>query len=346
MKKFISVFTLLILINLLVPLAYYQIYYKTNSGQLSHKESPKTDSVSQVFPPDMGGNNSGDKAHSNQNAETFEMYNLETQSLEVLDLISFLVGSAACEMPASYEVQAIKAQMIACHSYYLYCKKNGLPSDDLNLSFNEKLMQKYASKERLNEYWGMSFNDNYQKFLRCANEVKDIIVSYDDDVALTPYYAVSCGKTQSSENEWGQALSYLKMVESPLDAISDSYLKVRTFTVQEMYDRLMANFFGLKLNIEKPEEWIGEIIYNESGYVSSVQVEKSKIVGSEFRKCFELPSACFMIFLEDGNFSIATKGYGHGVGLSQFGANQLSQQGKTYEDILKYYYTGVSLKTL
>ncbi|MEG2929913.1 MAG: SpoIID/LytB domain-containing protein, partial [Oscillospiraceae bacterium] len=286
--------------------------------------------------------------HNPENTTTdkFELYNLETQELEEIDLLSFLVGSAACEMPVSYETQAIKAQMIACHSYYLYCKKNGMPHDSLNLSFNEKQMQKYAGKERLRSFWGMGFDDNYQKFLRCANEVKDIVALYDGEPALTPYYAVSCGKTQSSENEWGQALSYLVPVESPLDGVSDDYLKVRTFTVQEMYDRLMVNFSGFELNIEKPEEWFDDIIYNESGYVTAVQLDKAKISGQNFRKFFELPSACFMIFLEDGNFSIATKGYGHGVGMSQFGANQLSQSGKTYEEILKYYYTGITLKAL
>lgn len=353
MKKFTSVFVLLLLINFLVPLAYYQIYYKASSKELpplsqgtDNGESATEQDSNQGDPLNGQSSSKASGENSIPAADRFEMYNLETQELEELDLISFLVGSAACEMPASYEIQAIKAQMIACHSYYLYCKSNGLPSDDLNLSFNEKLMQKYASKEKLKEYWGMTFDENYQKFLRCASEVKNIIATYEGKPALTPYYAVSCGKTQSSENEWGQTIPYLNMALSPLDAVSDSYLKVRTFTVQEMYDRLMANFSGFTLNIETPQDWVGEILYNESGYVSSVQIGKAKISGRDFRKFFELPSSCFMIFLEDGTFSIATKGYGHGVGMSQFGANQLSQEGKSYEDILNHYYSGITLSKI
>ncbi|MEG0019646.1 MAG: SpoIID/LytB domain-containing protein, partial [Oscillospiraceae bacterium] len=280
MKNFISVFILLLMINLLVPFAYYQLYYLSSFGQLpSNSESSGMGKDPLPVPSPSSVIFSDPHNTPVPSANTFELYNLETQELEELDIISFLVGSAACEMPVSYEVQAIKAQMIACHSYYLHCKKNGMPSDDLNLSFDEKHMKKYASKERLREFWGMSFDDNYQKFLRCAKEVQNIVVMYQGEVALTPYYAVSCGKTQSSENEWGRAVPYLVQTDSPLDAVSDNYLKVRTFTVQEMYDRLMVNFSGFELNIEKPEEWFDDIIYNESGYVTAVQLDKAKISG-------------------------------------------------------------------
>lgn len=342
MKNFIYVFILLLSINLLLPVFYYNIYSKTSLGHVvddSKSSSEQTDPFINPQPTDTN--------NSSSNIGTgYSLYNLETKELEEMDLISFLVGSAACEVPVTYEKQAIKAQMIACHSYYLYCKKNGVPSDDLNLSFDERYMQKYASKERLMEYWGMSFNENYEKFLSCANDVKNIILKYNNDVALTPYYAVSCGKTQTSENEWGQALDYLKCVKSPDDAISDDYLKVKNFSVQEMYDRFMTSFAGISLDIENPQDWIGDIEYNESGYVSTVKVGKVKVSGRDFRKFFELPSSCFMIFFEDNQFSVATKGYGHGVGMSQFGANQMSQKGKTYEEILMYYFPGTEMSNI
>lgn len=341
MKNFIYVFAVLLAINIFVPVVYYQLYYGDIEGQ---PISSASDSQSELTDPFSSANSDFDEVQTTDGK--YYLYNLETQELEEMDLISFLVGSAACEVPVTYEMQAIKAQMIACHSYYLYCKQNGVPSDDLNLSFDERYMQKYASKERLQEYWGMSFDDNYQKFLNCANDVKNIVLKYNGDIALTPYYAVSCGKTQTSEAEWGTALDYLTIVESPNDALSDDYLDVKTFTVQEMYDRFMTAFTGFELNTETPEEWFGDIEYNESGYVTTVEVSNVKILGKDFRKYFELDSSCFMIFLEDGQFSVATKGYGHGVGLSQFGANQLSQQGKNYEEILMHYFPGTSLETL
>ena len=337
MKSFIGIFIFLFCVNAFVPVLYYQIYYRTNINQLTEFISDK--------PPEENINDKTDNYINSSDMQdiTYDLYNLATQELCTMDRIAFLVGSAACEMPASYSEEAIKAQMIACHSYYIYCKENSVPDEDLNLSFDERYMQKYASKQRLQEYWGMSFNEYYEKFLRCAKDVSDIIVTHNNSAALTSYYAVSCGKTQSSEAEWGTALPYLKCVESSEDALSDDYLKVTTFSVSEMYDRFMTYFTGFELSTENPEEWFGEIIYNESGYVTTVEVSDIKITGREFRKCFELPSACFMIFYEDGEFSIATKGYGHGVGLSQFGAETMAQNGKNYVEILNHYFPGTAL---
>jgi len=337
MKNFIAVFVLLMCINIFVPVIYYHIYYSDSIGQLADFI---TDSDSNTYSSIQTDSTVPDIQ------TTYDLYNLETQEMCTMDRLSFLIGCAACEMPASYDEEAIKAQMIACHSYYLYCVENGVPDEDLNLSFNEKYMQKYASKQRLQEYWGMSFNEYYEKFLRCAKEVNNVIVTYNSKPALTTYYAVSCGKTQTSENEWGTALPYLKCVESSEDALSNDYLKVNSFSVQDMHDRFMTCFTGFELSTENPEDWIGEIVYNESGYVTTVEVADVKITGSQFRKCFELPSACFMIFFEDGEFSIATKGYGHGVGLSQFGASTMAENGKSCSEILQHYFPGTELSKI
>lgn len=334
MKNFIAVFIFLFCVNIFVPIIYYQIYYSGNTDFSSDFLTESNFENTDIENSTTADTNSMD---------TYDLYNLETQEMCTMDRLSFLVGCAACEMPASYEEEAIKAQMIACHSYYLYCTENGVPDEDLNLSFNEKYMQKYASKQRLQEYWGMSFNEYYEKFLRCAKEVSDIIVTYDNRAALTSYYAVSCGKTQSSENEWGTALPYLKCVESAEDALSSDYLKVNTFSIQDMHDRFMTTFTGFDLSCENPEEWFGDIVYNESGYVTTVEVADIKITGREFRKCFDLPSACFMVFFDDGEFSVATKGYGHGVGLSQFGANTMAENGKNYAEILQHYFPDTDL---
>ena len=241
MKNFIRIFILLMAINIFVPHLYYQLYHGIQDSNLLNNDNF-------LFNDPFAEN-------TESNTQTYTLYNLETQEMDEFDIISFLVGSAACEMPASYNDEAIKAQMIACHSYYLYCKEHGMPDDDMNLSYDQRSMQKYASKERLKEYWGNNFDEYYEKFLRCADEVKNVVVKYNGEVALTPYFAVSCGMTQSSEKEWGQALPYLVPVESD-DALSTDYLKIRTYTVDEMYDRFMLNFAGLDLDREQQDAFI------------------------------------------------------------------------------------------
>ena len=338
MKNFILVFVFLLSVNIFVPIVFYTVHL--NSG------NKVTETEDYFYNSDQSPSGSDYQPDTTSRTETYTLYNLETHQLESMDIISFLVGSAACEMPAYYEMEAIKAQMIACHSYYLYCKQNGVPHDDLNLSYDQRYMNKYASKERLQEYWGVSFDENYQKFLRCAEEVKNLTVAYNDDIALTTYYAVSCGKTQPSFDEWGREYPYLTCVESENDTLSDNYIKIKNFSAQETFDRLSTSFSGIKLDLENPDQWFGDIFYNSSGYVTYIEAGGVKISGRDFRRYFELPSSCFMVFYEDGDFSIATKGYGHGVGMSQFGANQLSQQGKNYKEILSYYYPGTDIKVL
>ncbi|MBR5520944.1 MAG: SpoIID/LytB domain-containing protein [Oscillospiraceae bacterium] len=327
MKNFLAVFLLILSMNIITPVIYCKIYDNTLSDI-----SP---APAATFTP----------------VETAESKNItvidsNTGQLLELSLTDYLIGAAACEMPVTYEAEAIKAQMIAIHSYYEYCKRNPRYLENDYISVDESRMQGYASTARLQQYWGINYYDYYNKFARCAQEVKDMLLTYNMEPALTTYYAVSCGKTRSSREMWGQNLDYLTTIESTFDGISDDYLQMNSFTVSEMYTILKSTFPFLEIEEDTPEKWFGNIIYNESGYTKFIPVGTDNIPGDQFRTALNLPSSCIMIFFEDGKFSVATKGYGHGVGMSQFGANQLSQQGKTYKEILSYYYPGTQLNTL
>ncbi|MEG1863047.1 MAG: SpoIID/LytB domain-containing protein [Oscillospiraceae bacterium] len=328
MKKFIGIFAFLLVINLLVPVIYYKLYSGLN---LPDRPMVEEELSQEPSPP------------SKIKKSTVTLYDEGAKTTVEIPLIDYLVGAAACEMPASYEAEAIKAQMVAIHSYYEYVQLNPTYLSTEYITFNEGLMKGYASKLKLQDYWQMNFDEYYQKYLRCANEVAQYVAQYNGKPILAAYHAVSCGNTQSSGAEWGMELPYLVCVDSGSDGVSDDYLKMRSYDIQEMYDRLTTSFAGLNLDIDKPQEWFGEIEYNSSGYADYINVGGVKIEGRQLRKQLQLPSSCMMIFLEDGTFSIATKGYGHGVGLSQFGANELSKSGKKYDEILSHFYTGISL---
>jgi len=326
MKKFTAVFAFLLFINIITPVAYCRLY-----TQIEEKlpEQPPT-TLEEILP---------------YTDEKIVLFDKSTGILMELSLQDYLIGAAACEMPASYEAEAIKAQMIAIHSYYNYCSKHPEYIDNGYITVDEANMQGYASTARLQQYWGINYYDYYNKFLRCANEVSNMILTYNSEPALTVYHAVSCGKTRTSEERWGQQLPYLTVVDSAFDAISDDYLQMNSFTVSEMYTILKSTFPFLEISEETPEKWFGNIIYNESGYARFITVGVDNIPGDQFRDALHLPSSCVMVFFEDNMFSVATKGYGHGVGMSQFGANQLSQQGKNYSEILRHYYPGTALTT-
>lgn len=330
MKKYVAIFVFLLLTNLAVPLIYSSAGLKLNIRP----------------PPAESGDDSESDYTITKSEQTVTLKDKNSGQLMEVNLTDYLIGAAACEMPAVYESEAIKAQMVAIHSYYLYCRRHPGYLEGGYITVDPGNMSGYADKTTLTGYWGTDFYDYYRKFSRCARRVQEQVLEYGGEPALTSYYAISCGKTQSSRRRWQQELPYLTVVDSSFDALSDDYLQIKTYSADEMYSLLMINFPTLKIDQEKPEEWFGEIIYTDSGYASFVQVGTDMVPADQMRTALSLPSSCLMVFWEDGEFSIATKGYGHGVGMSQYGANQLSQQGNTYDEILAYYFPGTTLATL
>ena len=327
MKNFVLIFLFLLIINISVPVLYCRIY--TETGRLPLMQ----DNSEEIIQPA-------------ENSRKVTVYDRATGETLELGLTEYLAGSAACEMPAVYEEEAIKAQMVAIHSYYLYCRDNPDSVENGYITVDSRNMKGYADKNRLNRFWGSKYYEYYAKFQRCAEAVADEVLLYKGQPALTPYFAVSCGKTASSREVWGREYAYLAGVDSVFDGTSDDYLNITTFPKEEMYVRLKADFPSLKIKESNPEEWFGDTGYYDSGYVKYIETGGDRIPGDQFRDALGLKSSCFLVFWEDNSFSVATKGYGHGVGLSQYGANQLSQQGLNYKEILEYYYPGTATGTV
>ncbi len=330
MKNFVAVFLFLLAVNVLVPVAYRKLY--PINGENNYITPTATPRPQADLPP--------------QSSEKVILYDNAGGEFLQLDLKDYLIGAAACEMPALYEEQALKAQMIAIHSYYKYCRENPDYLENGYITVDSSKLSGYRDKTKLMEFWGMNFYDYYAKFTRCADEVANMTLTYNGQTALTPYFAVSRGKTANSREVWGRSLEYLVSADSSFDGISDDYMQIKEYKTNEMYAILKSTFPGLGIKEWEPEEWFGEIVYYDSGYAEHITIDGDKISGEEFRKALNLPSSCVMVFYEDEVFSIATKGYGHGVGLSQFGANQLSQQGYSYKEILAHYYPGTTINTI
>lgn len=324
MKNFIGIFIFLLVINLFVPVLYYRVY-------------------SQLPQLEIGIENSGEQPEQEEAQQTVTLKDRQTGQLMEISLEDYLIGAAACEMPALYNEEAIKAQMVAIHSYYLYCQQHPDYIEGGYITVDEKNLSGYASQTRLMEFWQTSHFDYYEKFQKCAGEVMNEILVYDGQPALASYYAVSCGKTADSQDVWGTALPYLVSVDSRQDRVSDNYLQIKELDKDRMFSLLRINYPNIALEESKPDEWFGDIIYTESGYASFVTVGSDLVPSDQIRDVLKLPSTCMMIFYEENTFSIATKGYGHGVGLSQYGANAMAAEGKDYRQILAYYYPGTEI---
>ena len=274
---------------------------------------------------------------------------LSTDELLTISMREFLIGAVSTEVPVSYQQEAIKAQTVATHSYILSCKEAQakVPDPALKgayLSVKSAAYEGFATVDGLKSRWGDNFDANYKYICDAVDSVLTETLEYKGEIALTTYYAISNGTTESSEAIWSEAKPYLTRVDMPLDKTSTSYEVKKSMSAQEVYDSLSMNFTALNLSAP-PAEWLTGIERSPSGYISTIKCGGQVLKGLDVRMALGLRSSDFDILCDDdNNFTFTTRGYGHGVGLSQYGSNQLAISGKDYKDILKTFYPGTKLK--
>lgn len=263
-----------------------------------------------------------------------------------LRLSDYLLGVVAAEMPASFEEEALKAQTTAARTYTLYQMAHGSGGkheSGADLCDDPGCCQAYLPEERLRQNWGDGAEANLQK-IRAAEEATDgMAILYDGEPILAAFHSSSADGTEDAAAAWSASVPYLQRVDSPeSEATVPNYRSTVSFKEDEFRAILLA---------EKPEaqlggdaaDWIGDIVRDASGYVSSLTVGGVTMRGVELRRLLGLRSACFHVTAAEGLLTFTTRGYGHGVGLSQYGANALAQEGKSWEEILQWYYTGVTI---
>ena len=272
-----------------------------------------------------------------------------TNEVSTTSMRDFLIGSVASEMPAEYDEQALMAQCIASHSYLLNLKSVNETDPEFKgawVKVNPVAKKGYVTKDALKTMWGDNFDMYYNKISACVDEVLDTVVLHEGQPALTSYYAISAGQTQPSENVWAHSLPYLVSVDSALDLTSPDFLATLSLTPQEFFDGIGTRIGDNKLAPE-PSNWIKEIVYSTTGYASEVIFTPDiSVSASQIRETFNLRSCAFTIEYLDSRFVITTSGYGHGVGMSQYGANSMAVTGKTYAEILMHYYPTTTLGSI
>ncbi len=269
------------------------------------------------------------------------------KELLTVPIRDYLIGAVASEMPPTWPDEALKAQAVACHSYALYQQQKAGPDAAVTgyFSADPARRQGFMTDEVLRSYWGSAYDENYARISALVDSVLNQVLTWEGQPAAACYHAISCGSTESSQNVWKEALPYLQGVDSPLDLTSPDFEKSVTYTAQQMLDALTLNGSGVDLTDIPQQDWFGASTRTGAGYVDTIQVGGTPISGAQLRQILGLRSACFEIAYEDGVFTVTTRGYGHGVGLSQYGANALALTGKCCQEILAFYYPGTVLET-
>ena len=275
-------------------------------------------------------------------ADTVCFMDQSTGQTVTLSLREYLIGAVAAEMPVSWPDEALKAQAVAAHSYALYRRDHSTGENGAWFTADPARRQGCLTDAVLHSYWGTAYAANYARLSALVDAVQAQVLYYGDAPAGTSYFAISNGMTEASENVWGTALPYLVAVDSSTDLNADNYLYTVQFTAEQMQQALAG--LGLLPDPAAPASWFGEAALTPSGYVASLPVCGQSVTGPALRKALGLRSACFTVQYQEGSFLLTTKGYGHGVGLSQWGAKALAEQGQSAEEILAHYFPGTELR--
>ena len=304
----------------------------TNSVQADDLSPAATPQPLPTMSPDSAQNDTSapDAALA---AADITLYDADTGSEQVVSVRDFLIGAAACEMPPSWDDNALLAQMVASHSYALAL---GEP-----MQVNSALCAGWTDAEVLKARWDDDFTAYYDRFAALADEAAGALLCYGGTPAAACYHSISNGVTEASQNVWTSALPYLQGVASPWDKTADGYETTITYSCEQV-DAILQ---GLGLEAETladtaPAAWFGTAQLDEAGYVAAMPVCGEEFSGTRLRRALALRSTSFTVQYADGAFTFTTHGYGHCVGLSQHGAQSMAEGGADWREILTYYFPG------
>ena len=261
----------------------------------------------------------------------------QTNTIEVVPFEDYVVGVLAGEMPVNFELEALKAQAVAARTYVM--KKM---SDNRNKDYDivdTVQNQVYISDEELKDKWKDKYQERINKVKRAVLETKGEYLSYNGKVIEAFFFSTSVGKTENSEEVFKESLPYLRSVDSTWDEeVSPVFNDSKEYSLQEFFERLNLKYSD-QINVEV-------LNTTSTGRIKNIKINGKKFTGSEVYKNLNLRSTFFEINQVGSNVIINTKGYGHGVGMSQYGALAMAKKGYKYNEILKYYYQNVQIEKI
>ncbi len=258
-----------------------------------------------------------------------------TNEITNINLEDYIIGVVAAEMPASFELEALKAQAVAARTFAMYKKETRNLDYDLIKGVKD---QAYKDNKTLLTQWNVNFFTNYLKIRKAVEETQGQVLTYNGEIINAFYFSMSNGYTENCELVFAQDLPYLNSVSSKWDNESlNNYSYTTTFSKEDFCS-------SLGITCDKIE--IQDITRSEANRVLTIIINGQTFKGTEVRSKLGLRSTDFDITINESDITITTRGYGHGVGMSQYGANGMAQDGYSYEEIVKYYYQNTEITNL
>ncbi len=332
MKKVFIYFFVFLLIFFLLP----AMLTKTDTG-VSAKvpESTTEENIEEAI----------DEAYEYKEYGTIKLLHQDTGEVEEVALDTYLCNVVSAEMPVDFELEALKAQAVVARTYTIY-KIQNKKHDNADICDDSNCCQAWISKEDRLARWDEDKREsNWEKIESSVNETKGEIITYEGTPINAFFHSNSGGTTELPVNVWGGGTEYpyLQVVETAGEEGYTQYSSEATFTQDELIEKLKTKYEDITIDFNNEDD-LKILEYTDSGRVKTVKFGNYELSGTETRSLFELKSTNFEIIKEDGNIKFSVKGYGHGVGMSQTGADSLAKQGQTYEEIIKHFYVGVEIQ--
>ena len=321
MGKIIVYFIILVLIIFTIPFLFTNINIK------------ETSSIPNSIQPVLDDSDYG----------TIRLFHNSDNSIETLNMNEYLYGVVSSEMPANYELEALKAQAIVARTYTIYKIKNGSKHEGADICDNSNCCQAWISKENRMARWDDDLKEEYwNKIVKAVDDTNKRYITYNGMPINSFFHSNSGGKTELASNVWGGSLPYLQIVETSGEEEYKAYSSENVFSKDELVVKMLEKYDDFKIDF-KIENQIEILEYTESGRVRTLKIGNKNISGVEARSIFGLKSNNFKIDIIGDNIIFKVIGYGHGVGLSQSGSDVLAKKGFSCDEIIKYYYKDVEI---
>lgn len=280
-----------------------------------------------------------------------KLYHHKTKQIEQLALEEYIKGVVAAEMPAEFQDEALKAQAVAARTYAISHMKafggNGLAQTEADISDDIQVGQAWLSTAELEDKWGKAAYAVYwPKISRAVDATMGIVATFQGELIRAVFHSTCGERTASAQEVWGFDYPYLQSVSCRWDSLSPRYHDTKHMALATAAETLGTDIDVRPVFGSSAGSRIEILEKTTSGRVQRVQIGQRTFSGQEVREKLNLRSTNFQMAIEDGQLVVTTIGYGHGVGLCQYGANGMAQEGRSYQDIIRYYYQGVTLAAI
>ena len=333
MKKIFIYYILLIFICFAIPIIFTSNFFDKNKEKSKSSEAENTILES---------------TYDYKKYNTIKLLHTKTKKVEKIDLDEYLYGVVSAEMPASFEEEALKAQAVVARTYTIYkIVNNDGKHDDTDICDDSSCCQAWISKEdRLSKWDKDDRSDNWNKIVNAVNSTQGKIITYDGKPINAFFHSNSGGETEAPIDVWGgSGYPYLQSVATSGEDAYSQYSSEATFTQKEFKEKIKEVHNDFKIDFEE-KDCIKIKEYTDGNRVKTIKIGNLELEGVEVRNIFGLRSANFKVEIEDNKIKFEVTGYGHGVGMSQTGADSMAKEGSNYEDIIHHFYTNVKIENM